>query len=132
MSKGNKKVKDALAEKYGAKCFFEAARVAERLEVIKGIQTYKKFIAQKRYYSQKLNFSLLTLHHLIHRDEGGPTNVDNGALMAEPAHQYIHSLPREVEEIANNMMREWKLNFIMMSGERGGTRFRKYRPSAAA
>lgn len=37
--------------------------------------------------------------------------------MEEIAHQYIHSLPREQEEIINNMLREFKLNCIMMTGD---------------
>lgn len=39
-----------------------------------------------------------------------------GALIAETPHQYLHSLPREQEEIINNMLREYKLNFVIMQG----------------
>lgn len=37
--------------------------------------------------------------------------------MEEIAHQYIHSLPREQEEVINNMLKEFKLNCIMMTGD---------------
>ena len=51
------------------------------------------------------------MHHLKHRSEGGPTTVENGANVAEVAHQYMHSLPREQEEVINDMLREWKNDF---------------------
>lgn len=51
------------------------------------------------------------MHHLKHRSENGATTVENGTNVAEVAHQYIHSLPREQEEIINNMLREWKRDF---------------------
>ena len=51
------------------------------------------------------------MHHLQHKSEGGPTTIENGANVAEVAHQYMHSLPREQEEIVNNMLRQWKDEF---------------------
>ena len=38
----------------------------------------------------------------------GKTNLENGAVVNELAHRYIHSLDRKEEELANDMMREWK------------------------
>ena len=58
----------------------------------------------------------MTYHHLRHRSEGGETTVENCANIAEIAHQYTHSLDREDEEIVNNMLREFKVNFVMMQG----------------
>jgi hypothetical protein len=51
------------------------------------------------------------MHHLQHKSEKGATTVENGANVAEVAHQYMHSLPREQEEIINDMLREWKHDF---------------------
>ena len=51
------------------------------------------------------------MHHLRHRSENGATTVENGANVAEVAHQYMHSLPRDQEEIINNMLRQWKSDF---------------------
>ena len=51
------------------------------------------------------------MHHLKHRSENGPTTIENGANVAEVAHQYLHSLPREQEEIINDMLRQWKRDF---------------------
>lgn len=41
---------------------------------------------------------------------GGGTNIENGAILSELAHRYIHSLSREDEELINNMIRQYKLN----------------------
>lgn len=43
--------------------------------------------------------------------------MENGANVEEIAHQYIHSLPRDQEEIINNMIRQFKLNLIVMTGD---------------
>ena len=51
------------------------------------------------------------MHHLKHRSENGATTVENGANVSEISHQYLHSLPREQEEIINNMLRQWKRDF---------------------
>lgn len=50
----------------------------------------------------------MTLHHLQHRSESGSTSAENGAIINELAHRYMHSLPRNQEEIINNYIREWK------------------------
>lgn len=51
----------------------------------------------------------MTLHHLKHRAEGGKTSVENGAIVNEMAHRYLHDgLTREQEEIANMMLIEYK------------------------
>lgn len=47
---------------------------------------------------------------------GGGSEVDNGALVGQTRHQYLHSLERDEEEIANNLMRQWKMNFLEMKG----------------
>lgn len=46
---------------------------------------------------------------------GGKTTVENGANIEEVAHQYIHSLPREQEEIINDMFREFKVAYGIVS-----------------
>ena len=51
------------------------------------------------------------MHHLKHKSEKGATTVENGANVSEVAHQYLHSLPRDQEEIINDMLREWKNDF---------------------
>lgn len=39
---------------------------------------------------------------------GGKTTIQNGVIINILAHRYIHSLPRNQEEIINDYLREWK------------------------
>lgn len=107
MSSDNKKIRKRLEQTYGKGCFFARAKCAERIEKMGGIKTFKKFTEEKRYTGQKISHQL-SLHHLKHRSEGGATTMENGANIEEIAHQYLHSLPREQEEIINDMLRDFK------------------------
>ena len=81
-----------------------------------GIRTYKAFEKERRFKGVKISHQI-TYHHLQHQSEGGPTTIANGANIEEIVHQYIHSLPREQEEIINNMLREFKLNYLVTTGQ---------------
>lgn len=51
---------------------------------------------------------------------GGKTNIYNGSIVNELAHRYIHSLPREDEEVINDMIRHYKLTGgVLVSLEEG-------------
>lgn len=115
MSNSNKNARRRLEQIYGKGCFFTRAEIAKRIEDMGGIRTYKTFIKEKHYKGHKISHQI-TYHHLRHRSEGGDTSVENGANVEEIAHQYMHSLPREHEEIINNMLREFKVNCITMQG----------------
>ena len=115
MSKSNKQAKKRLIRLFGRTDMFVAARVAESLEAL-GITSYKVFERQKRYKGKPIS-QQLTFHHLKHRSEGGDRSVENGALIGDTHHQYLHSLDRNEEEIANNLIREWKMNFLIMNGK---------------
>ena len=100
----NKSARKELERIYGKGCMFDKARVAQRIEAIGGIRTYRKFVEEKHYTSKKLNKLLnnMTFHHLKHSKDGGKSTLENGAVVSEIAHRYIHSLPREQEEIIND------------------------------
>jgi hypothetical protein len=107
----NKSIRQQLEKIYGKDCMFQKARVAERLAQIEGVLTYHKFVEQQHYTQRKIQKleKNMTLHHLQHVSEGGTTTVKNGANINEMAHRYLHNgLNREQEEIANNMLREYK------------------------
>lgn len=114
-SKKNQKIKRKLKSMYGNGCFFDRAHIAERIEAMGGIKTFKVFVEERRFKGKTISYQL-TVHHLRHRSEGGETTVENCANIAEIAHQYTHSLDREDEEIVNNMLREFKVNFVIMQG----------------
>lgn len=48
---------------------------------------------------------------------GGATSEHNGAIVNALAHAYSHSLPREQEEIINNMLRDFKFRASTISIE---------------
>lgn len=106
----NKKVREALESVYGRRCMFKMAKIAERIEAVGGIKTYKKFLEEKRYTLKDIKKleKILTYHHLRHKFEGGKATIENGAEINSLAHTYMHSLPREHEEVINNMLREYK------------------------
>ena len=109
-SKNNKKIRQRLEKIYGKGCMFQKACIAERIEEIGGIKTYKQFLAERKYTFAKIREleSTMSLHHLKHRSEGGATSEYNSAVINCMAHAYSHSLPRDEEEIINNMLREYK------------------------
>lgn len=110
----NKRAKQALIEIYGNRCMFERARIAERIEQMGGIRSYRSYVVEKRFKGKKIA-KQLSYHHLRHKSEGGPATVENGALIDATAHAYLHSLPRHQEEIINNMLRLHKLSVIELN-----------------
>ena len=108
--KKNKSIREKLEKKYGKGCMFKKAKVEEKIENIKTIKTYKRFIEEKRYTGKIIQIyeKQMNLHHLKHKFEGGETTVENGVIISTLAHRYIHSLPREQEEFINDIMREYK------------------------
>ena len=119
MSKDNKSARQLLEMIYGKGCMFKRAHIAERLKqsgiAIKG---YKVFVGEKRYKSKKIRRleETMTYHHLQHHADGGKTDVENGAVVNELAHRYLHSLPREQEEVINNMLRDFKQELEIRGG----------------
>jgi len=110
----NKGAKNKLIEIYGKHCMFERARIAERIERMGGIRTYRSYLVDKKFKGKKI-VKQLTYHHLKHCSEGGKATVENGAVVDTTAHAYLHSLPRHQEEIINNMLRAYKINFMELN-----------------
>ena len=110
MSKSNREIRIVLARMFGSGCMFKKSHAEEFIEKLGTIKTYKQFKKEKRYSSKKIKQleQIKTLHHLQHKSENGRTCVENGAIINELAHRYIHSLPRNQEEIINNVISEWK------------------------
>lgn len=106
----NKSAKQSLIKLYGKGCMFKRAKIAQRIETIGGIKTYKKFIEEKKFTLKEIKVleNRITFHHLKHKEEKGEATPENGANINELAHRYLHSLPREQEEIINDMLRDYK------------------------
>lgn len=106
----NKVIRERLEKIYGKGCMFQKALIAERIEAMGGIKTYKEYIQEHKYTFKKVKKleSTMTLHHLKHRAEGGATSERNGAIVNALGQGYLHSLPKEHEEIVNGMLRDYK------------------------
>lgn len=120
----NKGAKHDLEVVYGKGCMFKRAHIEELIERIGNIKTYRQYKEEMHYKRRKVNSleSSLTYHHLKHRSEGGHTTIDNGAVVNELAHRYMHSLPREQEEVINDILREFKFKLsggILIPDEQG-------------
>lgn len=108
-NKKNQKVRMELEEEYGKGCMFKKA-VSEKELRRRNIKTYRQFVEEKKYTLKFIEHyeGIMTLHHLKHVIEGGETTKENGAEVSALAQFYMHSLPREDEEIINNMLRDYK------------------------
>lgn len=104
----NRVIREELERIYGKGCMFQKAYVGDRLRQLGVSLTYGTFKKKYTLNQQKTLERRMTLHHLKHKSEGGATSLDNGAVVNELAHRYLHSLKRHEEERANDMMREWK------------------------
>lgn len=110
---------------YGKGCMFKKAKIEEQIESLKPkriIKSYKMYLKEMKYTGKMIRQveSNMTYHYLRHRGEGGKTNIENGAIVNEMAHRYMHSLPRNEEEIINDMIREYKLTGgVLVPTEKG-------------
>lgn len=118
MSKSNKAARKDLESIYGKKDMFTEARIEEQIDELnktrkRKIKTYREYKEQCRYTNSKRKSleKMLSFHHLRHKQNGGKAEAENGALLSALPHSYLHSLPRDDEEIINNMLREYKANF---------------------
>lgn len=107
----NRTARLCLERKYGKGCMFKKADIPTQIEKLRTIKTYKTFLKETRYTGKKIRLleNNMTYHHLKHKSDGGKATEENGAVVNELAHRYLHSLPREQEEIINNMLRQYKL-----------------------
>lgn len=115
MAKKGSAARRRLERIYGKVDMFVKAEVEQKLEELH-IKGYAVFEEEKRLKGKPIS-QQLTFHHLKHRSEGGDWSEKNGALIGLTRHEYMHSLPREEEEIANDIIRKWKMNFVIMSGK---------------
>lgn len=115
----NKSKRLELQKVFGDGSMYQRAKTDEYLSTLPHIITYKKFV-EKKHYTRKQKLKLeqsLNYHHMVHKAEGGATTIENGAVVTEGEHRFIHSLSRVQEEIINNHIRQWKLDFMTLTTE---------------
>lgn len=116
----NRQKRKELEAIYGEGCMFEKSKAEEYVSTLPYIKGFKKFVKEKHFTSKEIAKlkKRMNYHHLEHRADGGSTSLENGAVINELAHRYIHSLPRQHEEIINNHIRQWKADFIVLTAEK--------------
>ena len=98
MSSKNTKVKRKLIALYGAECFIDKLHLRPPED-------------KPRRYTSKgelKRMKTLTYHHMKERSKGGPTTVENGAILSVENHEWFNKQPPEVQAELNKRFKEYK------------------------
>lgn len=101
MSKSNKSVRQLMEKKYGKRCMIEAAGIRKI-----PVSERKKIKGYRRTQEQ------LTYHHILEKSNGGPATEENGAVIKEYNHAWLHRLPEDQKQIINRKLQEYKMTFV--------------------
>lgn len=104
MGNSNRRRKQELIKIYGPKCFIEELGLRKPAEIEKERKKYKG-------KKQLKIMDELTYHHTIERCKGGPTTLENGAILRNINHQWLNRQSKERQAEINEMFREYKKNF---------------------
>ena len=98
MSSKNTKVKRKLIALYGAECFIDKLHLRPPED------------RPRRYTSkgQLKRMKTLTYHHMKEKSKGGPTTIENGAILSVENHEWFNKQPPEVQAKLNKRFKEYK------------------------
>ena len=115
----NKSKRDELEKIYGSGSMFQRSKAEVYISTLPRIKGIQRFIREKHYSTKEINKLIrrMNYHHMKHVSEGGATTLENGAVVNELEHRYMHDLPRSHEEIINNHIRRWKVDFMTLTTE---------------
>lgn len=115
----NKSKRDELEKIYGSGSMFQRSKAEVYISTLPRIKGIQRFIREKHYSTKEINKLVrrMNYHHMKHVSEGGATTLENGAVVNELEHRYMHDLPRSHEEIINNHIRKWKVDFLTLTTE---------------
>lgn len=99
----NKGVKTRMAQIYKKVCMLEASG-------IRYVPRYKRMRIKGYRKSQEV----ITYHHLEKKEDGGEATIENGALIKEYNHRWLHTLPPEQLDQVNDKLREYKLSVLQL------------------
>ena len=99
----NKRVKEALIRRYGAKCFIERLKLRDT--------TGLKYTGRGQYKRMKQ----LTYHHIVEKSKGGKATIENGALLSEENHQWFNKQSKENQDKMNQAFQDYKSSFKFYS-----------------
>lgn len=92
----NRNVKRKLIKRYGGIDFLDQLKIK--------IPECKKYKSKGQLKKMKK----LTYHHILEKSKGGPTTIENGALLTAEHHVWFHQQPLEVQHELNNAFQELK------------------------
>lgn len=98
----NKSTKNKLMMKFGKVCFIEELGLRTKAEIQADIRQYKS-------KGQRRRMDELTYHHIIAKCNGGETTEENGAILRNINHAWLHRLPPKEQAIINQMLIQYKL-----------------------
>ena len=107
MSSKNTKVKRKLIALYGAECFIDKLHLRPPED------------KPRRYTSkgQLKRMKTLTYHHMKERSKGGPTTIENGAILSVENHEWFNKQPPEVQAELNKRFKEYKKCKVVYSDD---------------
>lgn len=113
----NKAKREELEKIYGSGSMFQRSKAEVYISTLPRIKGIQRFIREKHYSTKETNKLVrrMNFHHMKHVSEGGATTLENGAVVNELEHRYMHDLPRGHEEIINNYIRKWKVDFMTLT-----------------
>ena len=106
MSK-NTKIKNKLIEIYGPECFIEKLH-------LRPIDDYPKHYTSK---GQLKRMKELSYHHIKERSKGGPTTIENGAILSVENHEWFNKQPPEIQAELNKRFKEYKECKVIFSDD---------------
>lgn len=104
MSKSNRRKKEELIKIFGPKCFIEELKIRSPEEIE---NERKKYTGKK----QLKIMDELTYHHILEKSKGGPTTLENGAILRNINHQWFNRLSKERQREINQLFKDYKKNF---------------------
>ena len=115
----NKAKREELERIYGEGSMFQKSKAEEYVSTLPKIKGYQRYIHEKKFTTKDIKKLVrqMNFHHLKHVSEGGATTLENGAVVNALEHRYMHDLPRSHEEIINNHIRKWKVDFMTLTIE---------------
>lgn len=115
----NKAKREELEKIYGSGSMFQKSKAEEYVSTLPKIKGYQRYMHEKHFTTKEIKKLVrqMNFHHLKHVSEGGATTLENGAVVNALEHRYMHDLPRGHEEIINNHIRKWKVDFMTLTTE---------------
>lgn len=98
----NKTTKNKLMMKFGKVCFIEELGLRTKEEIQAEMKQYKS-------KGQRRRMDQLTYHHIVSRCNGGETTEENGAILRNINHAWLHRLPLDKQAVINQLLIQYKL-----------------------